>query len=105
MELERAAARMIAVGFPGIAVPNETRALMARGVSTAILFRRNVESPRQVFDLTAELKAILREPCLIAVDQEGGRVMRLREPFTNVPSMRAIGQTRSSDLARAVGQL
>src|ERR1051325_11499611 len=105
MNLPRAAARMIAIGFPGLCVPDETRALMARGVSAAILFKRNVESAKQVFDLTSQLKHQASGPMLIAVDQEGGRVMRLGRPFTPVPSMRSLGQTRSGELARAVGQL
>lgn len=46
----------------------------------AILFRRNVESPGQLRALNADLRDILGEAAPILVDQEGGRVARLRPP-------------------------
>lgn len=45
-----------------------------------ILFRRNVETPEQVRALVAELKACVPHDPLILIDQEGGRVRRLRPP-------------------------
>lgn len=45
-----------------------------------ILFSRNVETPGQVRRLTAELKTCIGRDCLIFIDQEGGRVQRLRPP-------------------------
>jgi len=45
-----------------------------------ILFSRNVESPKQLFRLTSELRETVGRNCLIFVDQEGGRVQRLRAP-------------------------
>lgn len=47
-----------------------------------ILFARNIESPEQVKKLTMQLKACLfpRNDILILIDQEGGRVARLRPP-------------------------
>jgi beta-N-acetylhexosaminidase len=45
-----------------------------------IIFARNIESPRQVRELCAAVRAI-RPDLLLAVDQEGGRVQRLRQGF------------------------
>jgi beta-N-acetylhexosaminidase len=45
-----------------------------------ILFRRNVETPEQTKALVAALKACVRHDPLILIDQEGGRVRRLRPP-------------------------
>lgn len=45
-----------------------------------ILFARNVESPAQLCRLTADLRAALGRDAPIFVDQEGGRVQRLRGP-------------------------
>ena len=45
-----------------------------------ILFSRNVESPEQLARLTSELRETVGRNCLIFVDQEGGRVQRLRAP-------------------------
>ncbi|HEY0840702.1 MAG TPA: beta-N-acetylhexosaminidase, partial [Vulgatibacter sp.] len=54
--LERAAAKLFCVGFDGQSVPAELAALQRRGITGAILFRRNVESPAQVAALNAELE-------------------------------------------------
>lgn len=45
-----------------------------------ILFGRNVESPAQLSRLTGDLRAAVGRDCVITVDQEGGRVQRLRGP-------------------------
>ena len=45
-----------------------------------ILFARNIEDPEQVRALTSELRDAVGRDCLIMVDQEGGRVARLRGP-------------------------
>jgi beta-N-acetylhexosaminidase len=45
-----------------------------------ILFRRNIETPEQVKALVAALKSLVAHDALILIDQEGGRVRRLRPP-------------------------
>lgn len=45
-----------------------------------ILFRRNIEAPAQVKALVASLKSLVAHDALILIDQEGGRVRRLRPP-------------------------
>lgn len=45
-----------------------------------ILFARNVESPEQLRRLTGDLRAAVGREAPILVDQEGGRVQRLRAP-------------------------
>jgi beta-N-acetylhexosaminidase len=45
-----------------------------------ILFRRNIETPQQVKALVADLKACVAHDAFILIDQEGGRVRRLRPP-------------------------
>src|SRR6266480_1138005 len=96
-ELATEAARMFAVGFDGVSMP--------RGVSSVILFARNIETPLQVAQLCGELKSRSSKPLLTCIDQEGGRVRRLRDGFTHVPSMRALGQTEDEGLARDVGRV
>ena len=60
-------------------------------VCGVILFARNYQSFEQVSALTASLRAVKPE-LLIAVDQEGGRVQRFKDPFTRIPPMRALGE-------------
>lgn len=74
--------------------------LQAPQVGGVILFGRNIESARQVSDLTAHMRQI-RPELLIAVDQEGGRVQRLREGFTRLPAMRQFGLLYAKDPALA----
>ena len=56
-----------------------------------ILFARNVDTPLQVSELNSELSALVRAECpaLLSVDQEGGRVRRIKE--TSWPAMRLVG--------------
>lgn len=89
----------------------EKRLLRHRGVCGVILFTRNFDSVEQLRALTAELRALRRPPLLIAVDQEGGRVQRFREPFTALPPPAHLGAAYDDDpaaglaLARTCGWL
>lgn len=70
-------------------------------VGGVILFARNIESPKQVRALTDHIRAI-RPDLLIAVDQEGGRVQRLKNGFTGLPAMGRFGELYSTDPAQAI---
>ncbi|RZG74878.1 beta-N-acetylhexosaminidase [Acinetobacter wuhouensis] len=65
--------------------------LQAPQVGGMILFSRNIESPAQVRALTDHMRRI-RPDILIAVDQEGGRVQRLKNGFTLLPAMGKFGE-------------
>ena len=67
-----------------------------------ILFARNVESPAQVKALTAEIRSVLTHPYAeILIDQEGGRVARLKPPhWRKYPSAQTLSCTPGA--ARAV---
>ena len=99
--------QLFMVGFEGTEVTPALAAWMATyGWGGVILFGRNVESPAQLRALTHGLQraqAPGRLPLLIAVDQEGGRVARLKAPFTAFPSAAKVGQTGSEALAHEVG--
>ena len=87
------AGQLLFVGFPGTSAPGELVECVREGrVGGVVLFRRNVESPEQVRALIAALRraAPAEAPLLVAIDQEGGRVQRLREPWTEWPPMRRV---------------
>lgn len=58
----------------------EAALLRARRPVGAILFARNVADPAQLRALTTEIRDILGAEAPILVDQEGGRVARLKPP-------------------------
>jgi beta-N-acetylhexosaminidase len=106
-QVERLAAKMVGIGFHGPALTSEARALIDRGVRNVILFARNVETPQQLATLTYETKDATPDgsPLMMSVDQEGGRVLRMREPFTLIPSMRQVGQVGDEKLAYQIGRI
>jgi len=106
--LDAEIAGLFCVGFHGKTPSSEVLELVRRGVYGVVLFARNVEDAEQVAGLVAELKRTASpRPLLVSVDQEGGRVARLRAPqgFTELPPMRALGDTGDEALAREVGLL
>jgi beta-N-acetylhexosaminidase len=109
MSLAEKIGQLFIVGFEGMEVTPELEAWMAsHGWGGVILFGRNVESPVQLLALTQGLQAAVRarghQPLLIAVDQEGGRVARLKAPFSAFPSATRVGHTGSEQLVYKVGE-
>jgi beta-N-acetylhexosaminidase len=86
---------------PGPSVPPEFRSLAREfDLGGFIMFSRNIEAPEQVAELAAEASALGRSaPTWVSVDQEGGRVARLKEPFTRWPPMSTLGASGSEALA------
>lgn len=82
--------------------PGEAEALRRHPPAGVILFARNIESPDQLRALTASLREVLPGEAVLMVDQEGGRVARLRAPhWANHPPAGAIGALPSQAAARA----
>jgi beta-N-acetylhexosaminidase len=97
------AAKTLIVGIPTTEVDATARRVVADlSVGGVILFRRNIVTPEQTHGLIASLRALRKTPLLLAVDQEGGRVQRLRTPLTEFPPMRAIGEAQPH-IAKEVG--
>ncbi|TVR10448.1 MAG: beta-N-acetylhexosaminidase [Salinarimonadaceae bacterium] len=68
-------------GCSGLALNEAERAFFREAKPWGfILFKRNVDDPSQVRALCAELRESVGYDAPILIDQEGGRVQRLREP-------------------------
>ncbi|HEY4106960.1 MAG TPA: beta-N-acetylhexosaminidase, partial [Polyangiaceae bacterium] len=104
-DLEIQAARLFTVGFYGKTITTDLEELIGRGVGGVIFFARNVGTPAEVAEVTSAIKRHAGRPLFCALDQEGGQVSRLRQGFTEVPPMRALGISGSAKLAREVGEL
>jgi beta-N-acetylhexosaminidase len=93
--------RAAIVGIAGPALTATEAALFAdQPPAGVILFRRNVDHPAQLRALTAALHEVLPPGAPILVDQEGGRVARLRPPHWRAhPPAAAIGDLHARDAA------
>jgi len=97
-----ATSRLFGVGIAGPALDPSERAILERHPPRAVvLFKRNIESERQVADLALEIGTLPARPFL-AIDQEGGPVDRLRDLAGPFPSFHGAAK---AGLARRAGEL
>lgn len=100
MPLRRRVGQVLIGSFTGHAVPVELTALAREfDLSGVTLFARNVESPEQVLEVAFDAEALgVGAPAWVSVDQEGGRVARLKAPFTIWPPAATLGKASSPAL-------
>lgn len=93
-DLRRHVGQLAILGFPGYEIPTELRAIAKEfDLAGVIIFARNIEEPAQVLALSRQARELAREtPLWVSVDQEGGRVARLKDPFTRWPPMMTLGR-------------
>jgi len=105
-DLKEKIGQMLMVGLGGVELGTEEAAFLAEcRVGGIIFFAHNLENPEQIFLFCRALweRRQADLPPFIAIDQEGGRVHRLPEPFTHFPPAAAVGRARRADLAYRVG--
>lgn len=84
-------AAIVGIAGPSL-LPMEAALFRACSPAGIILFGRNIVDPAQLLLLMADLRAVLPAPAVFMVDQEGGRVARLRPPhWWAHPSARVLG--------------
>lgn len=101
VQLEHKIGQMLMAGFRGVELDADNPILADirdRHLGGVVVFDydvaakspiRNIQSPEQLKHLTASLQEYARIPLFIAIDQEGGRVNRLKEQFGFPPSVSA----------------
>ena len=99
--LRRQIGQLLIAGFEGQQVPVEVRSLAREfGLGGVILFARNIGEPEQVAELCFDAARLVPQlPPWVSVDQEGGRVARLKSPFTEWPPMATLGRSGDVQLA------
>jgi beta-N-acetylhexosaminidase len=97
--------RMVMVDIPGFSLDDETRAHLTHyKPGGIILFRKNIVDRVQTRALIEDLKSILGDDLLLAIDAEGGGVWRTTD-LPNAPSAMSLGAATDLNLARDIGAM
>jgi beta-N-acetylhexosaminidase len=102
-ELRKIAGQLIMIRFPGTVLDAATADFIrANGIHGVCLFRGNMTDSAQLAQLTADLRAAMGPDALIAIDQEGGAVVRSTW-VPAPPAAMALGAADDTDLAYRTG--
>jgi len=107
MSLQEKLGQMMMVGFAGRELDEATTAMLERfHVGGICLFKRNISSSTQVALLNDAVRQLFegKIPPFIAVDQEGGNVIRVDDLPMLLPSAMALGAAGSEELALKAGK-
>lgn len=97
--------RLFMFGVYGLKPAAKTVSLFKRsGATGVLLLARNIDTPAQTRAYVDELEQRLGRPLLVAIDHEGGWVLRFRGGVTPFPGNAALGRTKDPKLAYAVGR-
>ncbi|MFC4600066.1 beta-N-acetylhexosaminidase [Cohnella hongkongensis] len=106
LTLKQKIGQLFMCGFEGTEPSEEIeRLIRAYGVGGILYFRRNLKEAQQVRRLSDRLQRASEHPLFIAIDQEGGMVVRLEEGVTVMPGGMAQGAAASEALTREAAKL
>ncbi|WP_372635890.1 beta-N-acetylhexosaminidase [Cohnella sp.] len=106
LTLKQKIGQLFMCGFEGTEPTKEIDNLIRDyGLGGIIYFRRNLRDAEQVRELSAKLQDASEHPLFIAIDQEGGMVVRLEEGVTVMPGGMAQGAAASEALTREAAKL
>jgi beta-N-acetylhexosaminidase len=110
--------KMLIIGFDGKDILNNKKLIsnIQNGLGGVILFdhyiddktkSKNIQSPQQVKKLNESLQSISESPLIICIDQEGGKVARLKEEkgFSNTLSAKEIAFLEEKDAKKEYANL
>jgi beta-N-acetylhexosaminidase len=98
--------QLILTGVPGIELDSETAALFRRVQPGGfILFGRNIQSAKQLRKLIDDLRDLSEIEPIITIDQEGGRVSRLRLIGNEPPNAQQLRDRNDVALVRRHGEI
>jgi beta-N-acetylhexosaminidase len=103
-EITQKVGRLFIGGMPGPELDTNTITLIkGYHLGGIILFKRNIADPIQLARLCRDIQRVSFSssgiPLFLAIDQEGGRVARLEEPFTQFPGNATVGESPDPELS------
>ncbi|MFN3454756.1 MAG: beta-N-acetylhexosaminidase, partial [Pseudobdellovibrio sp.] len=114
MKLNEIIGQHMLIGLSGHTLTSEEKKFIVENdISGVVLFSRNLSTPEQIRDLCAEVQSLRhhtasKAPLFIGIDMEGGRVHRLKAPFTQWPPLKTVGDldapTVAFHFAQAMGK-
>ena len=93
----------VLVGIAGHELSDSDREQLRHPVvGGVVLFTRNFRDREQLVSLIEEIRDLRSPRLLLAIDQEGGRVQRLRDGFTRLPPLGVLGEIFQRDREQAI---
>lgn len=110
LKLEQKIGQMIVAGFPSASCDGHlTKLIEYHGVGNVILFSRNLGGKGDIAQMNRSIQELLLKsvgiPGLIAVDQEGGMVTRIRRDASFLPGAMAFSAAGITGSARRAGEI
>jgi beta-N-acetylhexosaminidase len=105
MNIRHALGQQLIIGISGHTLTaDEKNFIVENNIGGVCLFGRNVAEPKQIRDLCAEIQSLRhklpeKSPLFIGIDMEGGRVHRLKPPFTQWPPLKLLGDLDAPTVA------
>jgi len=108
--LQSIVGQLFTVGFNGYSVPPDFKKFIHDyNLGGVIYFKRNVQSPAQLAELSNEIQFSCRAkdtpPLFISIDHEGGKINRLVKPFTKFPGNDYLGELGSPKIGFEFGSV
>ncbi len=103
--MDQSVGQLFFIGLEGYELTaKEADFIVKNDIGGVTLFGRNLKSPLELHKLCSDLhnlksKTASKAPLFIAIDMEGGRVHRLKPPFTQWPSLQHVAKLESTSVA------
>ncbi|NUM58116.1 MAG: beta-N-acetylhexosaminidase [Bdellovibrionaceae bacterium] len=102
--------QLMIIGIEGKSLTaDEKKFIVNNNISGVILMGRNCESPKQISELCHDIQSLRfkmpdKAPLFIGIDMEGGRVQRLKSPFTIWPPAKKLGDLDNATVSFLLSQ-
>jgi beta-N-acetylhexosaminidase len=93
----------ILIGISGTSLDDQSRRHLCHpAVGGVVLFTRNFSNREQLEKLVRDIYHLRSPRLLVCIDQEGGRVQRLRDGYTQLPPLGVLGTLHDADPVKAL---